>query len=225
MWVLVIGNKSSLDRAESGAGVLRQLGCTVHTADLWDELDILIQAHKPPAAVLVEALDQVDAGRAAMARLTAIPALRNVPVLIAITVNAIQRLQAHDGFDDFVLVPYVPAELYMRVRKGEWRHSEFSGAEILKVGSLTLDLAGHELSVRGRAVALTQQEFALLRFLCEHRGRVFSRDQLLERVWGVDYYGSSRTVDIHIRRLRMKLGEAAQPLETVRGVGYKIKAP
>lgn len=225
MWVLVVGNKLSLERADGGAGVLRELGCKVHTADLWDSLDRIVQENKPPTAVLIEALDQVDAGRAAMSRLRAIEGLRDVPTLIAITVNAIQRLQAHDGFDDFVLVPYVPAELYMRVRMGEWRRSEFAGPEILKVGPLALDLAGHELTVRGRVIELTQQEFALLRFLCEHRGRVFSRDTLLERVWGVNYYGGSRTVDIHIRRLRMKLGDAAQPLETVRGVGYKIKAP
>ena len=72
---------------------------------------------------------------------------------------------------------------------------------------------------------LTQQEFALLRFLAQRRGRVFSREQLLEQVWGVDYYGGSRTVDIHVRRLRQKLGSAVGDLETVRGVGYKMKAP
>ncbi|MCB9667413.1 MAG: response regulator transcription factor [Myxococcales bacterium] len=225
MWVLVVGSKRSLERAESGAWILRQLGCTVRTADLWDSADVLEQAQQPPAAVLIEALDDVDAGRAAMGRLRAVPSLGNVPILMAITVNAIQRVQAHDGLDDIVLVPYVPAELYMRIRLLEWRRSEFSGQEILKVGMLTLDLAGHELSVRGRLVPLTQQEFALLRHLCEHRGRVFSREQLLKRVWGVDYYGGSRTVDIHVRRLRVKLGDSAEHIETVRGVGYKIKAP
>ena len=97
--------------------------------------------------------------------------------------------------------------------------------ERLKMGSLCVDLAAHEVTVDGRYVQLTQQEFALLRFLCQNRGRVYSRRQLLERVWGVDYYGSSRTVDIHVRRLRMKLGNAIGSLETVRGVGYKVKAP
>jgi DNA-binding response OmpR family regulator len=93
------------------------------------------------------------------------------------------------------------------------------------MGALCIDLAAHEVTVDGRPVSLTQQEFALLRFLSQQRGRVFSRQQLLERVWGVDYYGSSRTVDIHVRRLRMKLGNAVNHLETVRGVGYKMKAP
>jgi DNA-binding response OmpR family regulator len=88
-----------------------------------------------------------------------------------------------------------------------------------------LDLAAHEVAVDGLATILTHQEFALLKFLASHRGRVFSRQQLLERVWGVNYYGGSRTVDIHVRRLRMKLGKDNLPIETVRGVGYKLKTP
>ncbi len=153
------------------------------------------------------------------------PALAEVPVLVAISVSAIQRLDLGDGFDDFVLVPYVPAEVYMRIRRVEWRRSEFQAHERIKIGLLTIDLAAHEVTVDGRPVELTHQEFALLSFLAQHRGRVFTRDQLLERVWGVDYYGGSRTVDIHVRRLRMKLGPTAEPLETVRGVGYKMRAP
>jgi DNA-binding response OmpR family regulator len=90
---------------------------------------------------------------------------------------------------------------------------------------MCIDLAGHEVTVDGRKIDLTHQEFALLRFLSQHRGRVFSREQLLNRVWGVNYYGGSRTVDIHVRRLRMKLGSVADPIETVRGAGYKMRAP
>jgi DNA-binding response OmpR family regulator len=205
--------------------VLRDLGCRVRAVDLWDALDEAELAQRPPACVLVEAIDQVDAGRAALVRLRSVPALAEVPVLVAVSVGALQRLDPQDGFDDFVLVPYVPAEVYVRVRRAEWRKSEFESGDRLKVGALVIDLAGHEVSVDGRPVELTHQEFALLRFLAQHRGRVFSREQLLQRVWGVDYYGGSRTVDIHVRRLRMKLGAAAGPLETVRGAGYKMKAP
>jgi DNA-binding response OmpR family regulator len=151
--------------------------------------------------------------------------LAEVPSLVAITVGQAQRLDGNDGFDDFVLVPYVPAELYMRIRRAEWRRSEFAGKERIKIGAMCIDLAGHEVTVDGRVVDLTHQEFALLKFLSQNRGRVFSREQLLNRVWGVNYYGGSRTVDIHVRRLRMKLGPVADPIETVRGVGYKMKAP
>jgi len=225
MWILVVGRSDQLERAEGGVATLRDLGCRVRALDLWDALDEAALAEDPPTAVLVEALEQVDAGRAALSRLRAAAPLAEVPTIAAVTVNALQRLDPQDGFDDFVLVPYVPAELYVRVRRIEWRRSEFEAGERLKIGALCVDLAAHEVTVDGRSIALTHQEFALLKFLAQHRGRVFSRDQLLARVWGVDYYGGSRTVDIHVRRLRMKLGAGAWTLETVRGAGYKMKAP
>lgn len=225
MWILVIGPSAILERAEGGVATLRELGCKVRAYDLWDALDESFFLDDPPTAVLVEALDQVDAGRAALMRVRAAGAMAEVPCLLAVTVSAVQRLDGNDGFDDFVLVPYVPAELYVRVRRAEWRRSDFVGHERIKIGPLCLDLAGHEVTVDGLPVELTHQEFALLKFLSQNRGRVFSREQLLSRVWGVNYYGGSRTVDIHVRRLRMKLGEAADPVETVRGVGYKMKSP
>lgn len=226
MWILVVGSPQLRDRADGGLAILRELGCRVRAADLWDSLeDDAALGKDPPAAVLVEVLDQVEAGRAALARLRAAPQLAEVPILAAVSVPALQRLDPADGFDDLVLVPYVPVELYVRIRRAEWRRSEYSDAERLKLGPLVIDCAAHEVSVDGRSIQLTHQEFALLEFLVRNRGRVFSRQQLLERVWGVDYYGGSRTVDIHVRRLRMKLAAAAKPLETVRGVGYKMKEP
>jgi DNA-binding response OmpR family regulator len=225
MWVLVIGSSAILQREDGGLSVLKELGCRVKSHDLWDDLDEPAFLDQPPAAILVEALDQFDAGRAALMRIRAVATLAEVPSLVAVTVGQAQRLDGNDGFDDFVLVPYVPAELYMRIRRAEWRRSEFAGKERIKIGAMCIDLAGHEVTVDGRVVDLTHQEFALLKFLSQNRGRVFSREQLLNRVWGVNYYGGSRTVDIHVRRLRMKLGPVADPIETVRGVGYKMKSP
>ena len=225
MWILVVGPEGAMEREDGAVTCLRELGCRVQTINLWDSMDDPALVDDPPTVVLVEAIDEVDAGRAALMRLRAARTLVEVPMIIGVSVNAISRLDAGDGFDDFVLVPYVPAELYMRIRRVEWRRSEFAAQERVKMGAMCIDLAAHEVTVDGRAVQLTQQEFALLRFLSQNRGRVFSRQQLLERVWGVDYYGSSRTVDIHVRRLRMKLGNTINNLETVRGVGYKMKTP
>jgi DNA-binding response OmpR family regulator len=225
VWILVVGAPQVVERPEGGAAVLRELGCRVETADLWDPLDSPSWVDRPPSAILVEALDQVDAARAALVRLRAVAPLAEVPVLAGVTVPALQRIQAADAFDDLVLVPYVPVELYVRIRRAEWRRSEFESPERIKLGRVMLDVAAHEVDVDGRAAQLTQQEFALLKFLASHRGRVFSRQQLLERVWGVSHYGGTRTVDIHVRRLRMKLGEDNLPIETVRGVGYKLKSP
>jgi DNA-binding response OmpR family regulator len=224
MWILVIGSPQLVDRPDGGLAVLRELGCRVRAADLWDPLESEDAfTSPPPAAVLVEALDQIEAGRAALTRLRSVARLRDVPVLLAATVRALQRLAPEDGFDDVVLVPYVPVELYVRVRRQEWRRSAFADGERIKLGSLSVDAAAHEARVDDRVVELTHQEFALLEFLARNPGRVFSRQQLLERVWGVDYYGGSRTVDIHVRRLRMKLGAPAEAIETVRGVGYKLR--
>jgi DNA-binding response OmpR family regulator len=225
MWILVIGSGAILEREDGGLTTLRELGCRVRAHDLWDNLDEEAYLEDPPTAILVEALDQFDAGRAALLRVRSSPGLAEVPCLVAVSVSQVQRLDGNDGFDDFILVPYVPAELYIRVRRAEWRRSEFSGKERIKIGAMCIDLAGHEVSIDGRPVDLTHQEFALLKFLSQNRGRVFSREQLLNRVWGVNYYGGSRTVDIHVRRLRMKLGVMADPIETVRGVGYKMKSP
>lgn len=226
MWILVVASPQLIDRREGGLAVLRELGCRVRAADLWEPLENDEGLSKePPAAVLIEVLDHVEAGRAALARIRAAVPLAEVPVLGAVTVSALQRLDVADAFDDVVLVPYVPVELYVRIRRAEWRRSEYTDIEHLKIGPLLIDCAAHEVLVDGRAVELTHQEFALLEFLARHRGRVFSRQQLLERVWGVDHYGGSRTVDIHVRRLRMKLAGAIDSLETVRGVGYKIRVP
>jgi DNA-binding response OmpR family regulator len=225
VWVLVVGREGIEQREQSAVGVLQDLGCSLRVATLWDRLDDDELGENPPATVLIEAGDEADAARAALVRIRAAKSLAEVPVLIGITVSALSRLDVGDGYDDFTLMPYVPAELYMRIRRVDWSRSDFAQQERVKMGPLCIDLAAHEVTVDGRSRQLTHQEFALLSFLCQNRGRVFSRRQLLERVWGVDYYGSSRTVDIHVRRLRMKLGNSINNLETVRGVGYKMKEP
>ena len=220
-----MGPEGAAERQDGAVACLRELGCETRAITLWDRIDDDELSDNPPAAVLVEAREEADAGRAALVRIRAAASLRDVPVLIGVTVNGLSRLDVADGFDDFVLDPYVPAELYLRIRRIEWERSEFAQQERIKVGPLCIDLAGHEVTVDGRPHQLTHQEFELLKFLCQNRGRVFSRQQLLQRVWGVDYYGSSRTVDIHVRRLRMKLGAGVESLETVRGAGYKMKTP
>src|SRR6185312_3584325 len=113
------------------------------------------------------------------------------------------------------------AELYARIRLLEWRRSEFATEERMKVGAIVIDRAAHEVLLDGASVSLTAKEFALLAYLAERRGKVVSRDELLRRVWGNRYEGGVRTVDIHVRRLRAKRGQAL-PLSTLRGSGYKL---
>ena len=116
-------------------------------------------------------------------------------------------------------------ELYARIRQLDWRMSSFRAAGRIKIGDLVIDAVAVEAAYRGRALKLPRQEFQLLKFLAERPGRVFSREQLLSRVWGYRYAGGTRTVDIHVRRLRAKLGPGSAMIETVRHVGYKLRAP
>lgn len=228
-FVAVLGHVQLLDRDDGAAAVLGQLGATVRTLDFWeDPVRLLAEDDEAlgirPRALIFEALDRPDLAVAALRSVRREAFFENVGAVVAVTVGQVARIEPSTGFDDFVLHPYVPEELYARIRAIEWRRSEFSTEERYKVGDIIIDRAGHEVSVQGRTVPLTAKEFALLAYLCERRGKVLSRDHLLARVWGSRYDGGERTVDIHVRRLRAKLGHAL-PLDTLRGSGYKLRAP
>lgn len=127
------------------------------------------------------------------------------------------------GADDYIVKPFSPREFVLRV-KAVLRRAESPSptTELTRVGPLTIDIAGHQAAVNGQLVPLTATEFKLLVTLYQRRGRVQTRDELLNVVWGYDYMGYGRTVDAHIKRLREKLGEASALIETVRGVGYRF---
>jgi DNA-binding response OmpR family regulator len=209
----------------SVATLLGELGCraTLGRFDLGG-LDLDEVGVKPPNVVVVEAGDDVARAHKTIKRLRDEGPLVEVPILIAVTVARLPALDFSIGFDDFVLVPIVPAELYARMRQLDWKTATFGSDELLKIDDLVIDIAGYEVRLAGRRIELTHQEFELLRFLAQHRGRVFTREALLERAWGYRYAGGTRTVDIHVRRVRAKLGEAGSLVETVRNVGYKMRA-
>jgi DNA-binding response OmpR family regulator len=227
--VAVVGHGPLLERDDGAASTLRQLGATVRTLDLWDDPINLFAEDEPdeearPRALLFEALDRPDLAIAALRAVRKESMFDNVGAIVAVTVGQMARVEPSSGFDDFVLHPYVPEELYARIRAVEWRRSEFATEERHKIGLIMVDKAAQEVSVNGVPVQLTAKEFALLAYLCDRRGKVLSREHLLARVWGNRYDGGPRTVDIHVRRLRAKLG-AALPLDTLRGSGYKLRVP
>ena len=130
------------------------------------------------------------------------------------------------GLDDFLLAPYLPAELVARLKLLLWKHNRVDAEQLIKVGELVVDQANYAVYLAGQPLELTFKEYELLRFLATHRGRVFTREALLNQVWGYDYYGGNRTVDVHIRRIRAKLGSPYEDLvETVRNVGYRFNDP
>ncbi|MGB2693571.1 MAG: response regulator transcription factor [Dehalococcoidia bacterium] len=125
--------------------------------------------------------------------------------------------------DDFIAFPSPPDELLMRVRRAIWRRGGGESAETLRCGDLTIDQQSYRVYIGGRSVELTYKEYELLRFLALNEDKVCTREMLLNRVWGYDFYGGSRTVDVHIRRLRSKIEDRAHTfIETVRNVGYRF---
>ena len=126
------------------------------------------------------------------------------------------------GADDYIAKPFSPNELIARLRALTRRVARQTATDTLSLGTLEVDLARHRVTSGGQEVKLTAKEFLLLRYLLEHRGRVLSRDLLLGDVWGYRYTGGTRTVDVHVRRLREKLPILVNALETVKQFGYRL---
>lgn len=224
-FIAVVGHAPDLEREEGAVNILRSLGAQVRTLDLWEEPAHLFQKDEGEdvRALIVEAMDRPDLAVRILRALRKDSRLCEVPAIAALTVAQVARLEPAGGFDDFVLVPYVPAELYARIRRAEWNSSEFSTEQRDKIGPVVIDREGREVTAFGLPVPLTAKEFALLAYLCERRGRLVTRDEILSRVWGDMYEGTSRTIDIHVRRLRKKLGSAVR-IVTLHGSGYKLAA-
>ncbi len=145
------------------------------------------------------------------------------PLLVVVTEAQLAALKASWGFDDWVLSSASPAEVETRLRVAADAARRGRGRQINSVGELVIDEESYQVHVGGRRLDLTFKEFELLKALAESPNRVFTRDVLLSEVWGYDYYGGSRTIDVHVRRLRAKLGaEHDSMIQTVRGVGYKL---
>jgi DNA-binding response OmpR family regulator len=146
------------------------------------------------------------------------------PLLLLISGAQLADLDLRDDlYDDFCLSPFHPRELEARLKHLFWRAGKGGRPELLEYGPLVLNIETYQAALSGRPLDLTYMEYELLKFLATHPGKVFSRETLLSRVWGYDYYGGARTVDVHIRRLRAKLGEEhANLIQTVRSVGYSF---
>ena len=153
-----------------------------------------------------------------------------VPVVLVVTEGGLAAVAADWGVDDVVLSSAGPAEIDARIRLACGRialaTAAAAGQPVVGGGGLTVDESSYVARVGERDLQLTFKEFELVKFLAQHPGRVFSRQQLLDEVWGMDYFGGTRTVDVHVRRLRAKLGpEHEQLIGTVRNVGYRFVLP
>lgn len=145
----------------------------------------------------------------------------DVPILLAVGPEDLDGRVPQT--EELLISPFTPAELEARIVRARRQVGGSDELKKIRVGSLEVDLATYQVTVAGEPIDFAFKEYELLRFLVTHPGRVFSREALLNRVWGYDYYGGARTVDVHVRRLRAKLGsEHAARIKTVRGVGYRF---
>ncbi len=145
-----------------------------------------------------------------------------VPIILAVTEGGLAALSPDWGISDVLLEQAGPAEVDARIRLAIGRNPSDSSQTPIRASGVVIDEASYSAKVRGRPLDLTFKEFELLRFLASHPSRVFTREQLLSEVWGYDYFGGTRTVDVHVRRLRAKLGDLEGLIGTVRNVGYRF---
>jgi DNA-binding response OmpR family regulator len=209
---------------EPSTEVLPALGLLLHSVRVAPaEASALIDV--PPAdAILVDARRELAQAKSLcrLLRTTGVAC----PLVVIVTEGGLAGLTAEWGADDVILDSAGPAEVEARLRMAVGRLSLSAVEEVpdeIRNGDLSIDEATYTARLRGRALDLTFKEFELLKYLAQHPGRVFTRAQLLQEVWGYDYFGGTRTVDVHVRRLRAKLGAEYEALiGTVRNVGYRF---
>lgn len=184
-------------------------------------------ALETPELVLLDIMLPGEDGMSILKKLKASGKTEDIPVIMVTAKGSeYDKVMGLDfGADDYVAKPFGMMELISRVKAVLRRTQKKTGkkGDVFKIGCLSVDVKSHEVLVNDKPVVLTLKEFELLRILLKNAGIVLTRDQLLEDIWGYDFDGETRTVDVHVRTLRQKLGDAGEYIETVRGVGYKVK--
>jgi len=211
--------------AQPTTEVLPALGLLGHQVHVFD-FDVTPLLTGSGAAVLIDGRFNL-AGARAFTKVLATAEL-SLPVLVVLKEGGLVALSADWAVDDVLLDTAGPAEVDARLRLALARRNSVAEAEpgLVKVGDLTIEEATYTAKLKSTVLDLTYKEFELLKFLAQHPGRVFTRSHLLQEVWGYDYFGGTRTVDVHVRRLRAKLGSEYEALiGTVRNVGYKFVKP
>jgi two-component system alkaline phosphatase synthesis response regulator PhoP len=178
-----------------------------------------------PNLVLLDIMMSGEDGLSVLKKLRSSPETRNLPIImITAKTSEYDKVTGLDlGADDYITKPFGMMELVARINALLRRSTMSEGSEIIEIGNVLLDSSRHKVMANGSEIDLALREFQLLELMMQNPGIVFTRDRLLVTLWGYDFDGETRTVDVHVRRLREKLGSASEIIKTVRGVGYKIE--
>ena len=208
---------------EATSRLLAELGFSPHRVAANGTLRPVAGESRAPAlaVILASGLEQPSCAELC-ARLAADEDLGEVPVLVALASGALAAGVGVAEGHELLVEPFSAVELQARIARARRAVNGIDHDDVVRVGSLEMNLATYQVAIDGKPMDFTYMEYELLKFLVTHPKRVFSREALLNRVWGYDYYGGARTVDVHVRRVRAKLGsEHASRIKTVRSVGYR----
>jgi two-component system alkaline phosphatase synthesis response regulator PhoP len=176
-----------------------------------------------PGLMLLDT-DEAAIGSEAWEQAQRIRQERQIPLIILVSKEKLNGLNSDTSIDDFVVKPWETNEVTTRIKRILRQKGSVYNEDIIRCGDLAIDLAKCEISLSGKPILLTFKEYQLLKFLASNQGKVFTRESLLSKVWGWDYYGGDRTVDVHIRRLRSKIEDPTHTfIETVRNIGYRFR--
>jgi two-component system alkaline phosphatase synthesis response regulator PhoP len=174
------------------------------------------------AGVMLLDADEATSGSETWEQAQSIRQDMNIPLIALMSSEKLNGLDS--SVDDFVVKPYEAKEVTVRINRILRQKGDIDSEDIIRCGDLVIDLAKYEASLNGKPIMLTFREYQLLKFLASNQGKVFTREALLNKVWGWDYYGGDRTVDVHIRRLRSKIEDPTHTfIETVRNIGYRLR--
>lgn len=218
--VFLIANESEQARKLRAELAQRGLDCLI-VANNDGALEKIMEQH--PGVILVDT-DEAKSGSGAWELARRMRQQQSIPLIALVASEKLNGFDFSASIDDFVLKPCEAAEVTARIKRVLRRRESPSGKDTITCGDLVIDPTKCEVSLSGRPIILAFKEYQLLRFLADNKGKVFTRDVLLDKVWGWDYYGGDRTVDVHIRRLRSKIEDSTHTfIETVRNIGYKFK--
>ena len=220
---MVIDRFPSAHRETSGSDLTAPLKAQgIEAVIVAEEADLeSVSSDRPPQMAIVDlsSLREPDLRRC-VRRCSEL----RLPVIALVPGEQVAALEATLGVDDFIVYPFSSSELVARAKRAIWRTRLPEGSELIRAGDLVINPMRYEVSVSGKRVDLRFKEYELLRLLATSPGRVYSREALLNRVWGYDFFGGTRTVDVHIRRLRSKIEDADHAfIETIWNVGYRFK--